>query len=68
MDLSTKRKPLVHLPDIALCLPIVSKTNYFGVTINYNAFANDIITRRIIVANVCFRILRPWLMDIHHPC
>ena len=62
-----KEGPLLHLPDIALCLPIVSKTNYLGITIKFNAFANDTVTRRVTAANVCFRILRPWLMDIHHP-
>ena len=62
-----KEGPLLHLPDIDLRLPIVSKTNYLDITISYNAFANDTVIRRVTAANVCFRILRPWLMDTHHP-
>ena len=53
-----KEGPLLHLPDIALRLPIVNKTNYLGVMISYNAFANDTVTRRVTAANIYFRILR----------
>ena len=63
----TKEGPRLHLPDQSFSLPLVSKTDYLGVTLSYRAFDHDTVVRRIKAANVCFRILRKWLLDQHHP-
>lgn len=64
----SKEGPQLHLPDTALSLPLVSKTNYLGIIISYKVFANDTVTRRVTTAaNVCFRVLRQWFMDSYHP-
>ena len=55
----------MHLPDTALSLPLVSKTDYLGVTLSYRASDHDIVLRRIKATNVCFRILRKWLLERH---
>ena len=63
----TKEGPRLHLPDQSLSLPLVGKTDYLGVTLSYRAFDHDTVVRRVKAANVCFRILRKWLLDQHHP-
>ena len=57
----------MHLPDPSYSLPLVSKTDYLGVTLSYRAFDHDTVVRRVKAANICFRILRKWLLDQHHP-
>lgn len=61
----SKEGPRLNLPDIALSLPLVGKTDYLGVVLSYRAFDHDIIQRRIAAANVCFCISRKWFLDRH---
>ena len=61
-----KEGPRLHLPDQSFSLPLVSKTDYLGVTLSYRAFDHNTVLRKVKAANVCFRILRKWLLDRHH--
>ena len=55
-----KEGPQLQLPNTTLGRPLVSKSDYLGVTLSYH-------TVRFLAANIYFRILRKWLLDRHHP-
>ena len=63
----------VNLTKSVAIMRLVGKTaqaflkDYLGVTLSYRAFDHDTVIRRVKAANVCFRILRKWLLDQHHP-
>ena len=59
--------PLLILPERHWRLPLVSKTAYLGVFLNYRAFDFDTTMRRITAAKWCFNNLRSWLTSVVHP-
>ena len=59
--------PLLHLPNPDIQIPLVSKASYLGAILSYRAWENDTLQRRLKAAQHCFRTLRRWLMDRHHP-
>ena len=59
--------PMLRVPDMAISVPLVAKTSYLGVIISYRAWEADTTKRRLTAAQTCFRILRRWLLDKHHP-
>ena len=63
----TANGPMLRLPDMAITVPLVAKTTYLGVIISYRAWEVHTTKRRLTAAQTCFRILRRWLLDKHHP-
>ena len=63
----TANGPILRMPDMAISVPLVAKTSYLGVIISYRAWEADTTKRRLTAAQTCFRILRRWLLDKHHP-
>ena len=59
--------PMLVLPEQQWRLPLVSKTAYLGVVINYRAWDFDICIRRITAAQWCLCNLRSWLVSDVHP-
>ena len=63
----TANGPMLRMPDMAISVPLVAKTSYLGVIISYRAWEADTTKCRLTAAQTCFRILRRWLLDKHHP-
>ena len=63
----SKEGPRSNLPDTTLNLSLVGKTDYLGIVLSYRAFDHDTVQCRITAANICFRILRKWFLNRHHP-
>ena len=56
-----------NLNQLPYIIPLVDKTSYLGIIVSYRIWENDMVLCRVQTAQICFRILRKWLMDRHHP-
>lgn len=59
--------PVLHLPDLQTTIPLLGKTAYLGIIINYRAWKNDTISRRIRATQTYFYVLKGWFRNQHPP-